>query len=836
MKEAPSSHLQESSNTIPSELIDAKSSEGQSKGDEVAETTSNNHEGENGSSVNHNAPCRVQSFLGDCALEDLEYEKNEATNAAPSKVVLKVQSSPVRRRLSSQVRVAIDDTIERLLKFEEDDKGGVSVSEGNGEGNMDNGNNAAKTAPVHGQPSSQVSIAIDDTIKRILFLEVDDKVEASATEDKEEGTIESGNITAKTGSTHRRPSSQMRMAIDDSIEQLLIFEIHETETSAATAKGEGNVDNGNITTKTATPQRRPSSQISMATDDTIMRILFSEDEEDIVPSGTNATEGRDVLHEDMVAKIVPIILTDDIIRTHDNSHTCRKDFTLHVTPALGPTEENKTSDGGKSDSDEGLKAPNVSSPQLNSSALTTDAHIAAEMFIQEVSTVLQIPERSKMEKHCNVAFDENHDAPFVSSALLGSSTHISDAHIATEEFIQAATLALEIPEKSKVEDGTNVVADGNSETPFVPFAPLASSTCISDAHIATEEFIQAATLALEIPEKSKVEDGTNVVADGNSETPFVPFAPLASSTHISDAHIATEEFIQAATLALEIPEKSKVEDGTNVVADENSETPFVPFAPLASSTHISDAHIAREEFIQETKLALEIPEKSKVEDGTNVVADENSETPFVPFAPLASPACISDAHIATEEFIQEATLALKMLEDGTSVVANENSETPFVPFAPLASSTCMSGAHTATEEFIQEATLALEIPEKSKIEDGTNVVADENSEASFVPSAPLASSTCFSEAHIATEDFIQEATLALELPERGKLGESNNVAADEKCESPRVPSALLDSSTVASTAHIPSAVKGEGSFKVDECVVHDEKTEASCRSSLRTNN
>ena len=132
--------------------------------------------------------------------------------------------------------------------------------------------------------------------------------------------------------------------------------------------------------------------------------------------------------------------------------------------------------------------------------------------------------------------------------------------------------------------------------------------------------------------------------------------------------------------------------------------------------------------------------------------------------------------------------------------------------------------------------MALDIPEKSKLEDGSNVVADDNSEAPFVPPAPLASSTCFSEAHIATEEFIQEVMLALELPEKGKLGEINNVAADEKIESRSVPSELLDSSTVASTAHIPSAVKREGSFKADGCVVHDEKTEASYRSSLRTNN
>ena len=362
MKEAPSSHLQESSNTIHAELIEASSSEGQSQGVKVAETTSDNQEGDNGSSGNHQAPCRVQSSLGDCILEDLEYEENEATNAAPAKVVLEAQSSPVRRRLSSQVRVAIDNTIERLLKFEEDDKGRISASEGEGEGNIDNENIAEKTAPVHREPSSQVSLAIDDTIKRILFLEDGDKIEASATEAKEEGTNESGNIAAKAGPTYRRPSSQVRMAIDDTIKQ----------------------------------------------------ILFSVDEgEDVVPSGTEATEGRDVVHEEMVGKIVPDIQTDDIIRTHDNSHTCKDDFTFHATQALEPTEENKTHEGGNLDNDAGLKAPNVSSAQLNSSALTTDAHIAAEMFVQEVSMALQISKIGKMEKQCNVTFDENSDARFV---------------------------------------------------------------------------------------------------------------------------------------------------------------------------------------------------------------------------------------------------------------------------------------------------------------------------------------------------------------------------------------------------------------------------------------
>ena len=88
MKEAPSSHLQESSNTIHAELIEASSNENQSQGVNAAETASNNQKGDNVRSGSQNAPCRVQSSLGDCALEDLEYEKNGATNAAPAKVVL----------------------------------------------------------------------------------------------------------------------------------------------------------------------------------------------------------------------------------------------------------------------------------------------------------------------------------------------------------------------------------------------------------------------------------------------------------------------------------------------------------------------------------------------------------------------------------------------------------------------------------------------------------------------------------------------------------------------------------------------------------------------------
>ena len=256
--------------------------------------------------------------------------QNEVPNAAPSTVVLEAQSSPVRRRLSAQVRVAIDDTIERNLRFEDDDKGGVSACEGKREVNIDNGNIESKTASLHGQLSSQVNIAIDDTIKRILFLEGDHKVEASATKAKAEGTVESGNMAAKTRSTHSQPSSQVRMAIDDTIEQLLIFDRDETEASAEKAMEGRDVDNENITTKTAP----------------------------------------------------------------------------------------------------------------------------------------------------NVPCYENSNAPFILSALLGSSTLISDAQNATEEFIQEATLALPTPEKSMIEDGTNVVADENSKAPFVPSAPLASSTCI----------------------------------------------------------------------------------------------------------------------------------------------------------------------------------------------------------------------------------------------------------------------------------------------------------------------------------------------------------------------
>ena len=82
----------------------------------------------------------------------------------------------------------------------------------------------------------QVNIAIDD-IKRILFLEDDDKVKASANDAKAEGTVESGNITAKTGPTHSQPSSQASMAIDDTIEQ-----IDETEASSAKATEDRDVD------------------------------------------------------------------------------------------------------------------------------------------------------------------------------------------------------------------------------------------------------------------------------------------------------------------------------------------------------------------------------------------------------------------------------------------------------------------------------------------------------------------------------------------------------------------------------------------------------------------
>ena len=403
-------------------------------------------------------------------------------------------------------------------------------------------------------------------------------------------------------------------------------------------------------------------------------------------------------------------------------------------------------------------------------------------------------------------------------------------------------MALEVPENRKLEYGTNVVADENSKAPFVQSAPLVSSSCILDGHIATEEFIKEVTLALEVPENSKLEAGTNVVADENSVVPFVPSAPLASSYRISYGHIAREEFIKEITLALEVPENSKLEDGSNVVADENSVVvPFVPSAPLASSNCISDAHIATDKFIKGVKLALEVPENSKLEDGTNVIADENSVVPFVPSAPLASSTCISDAHIATEQFIKEVALALEVpenskLEDGSNVVADENSVVPFVPSAPLASSTCKSNADIATEQFIEEATSKLELPEKCKLEDGSNVVADEKSEPPLVPFAPLARSSCNLDTHIATEEFIQEATLALEILEKCQLEESNNVAADEKSESPRVPSALLESSTVAYTAHTPSTLKREGAFEAEECVVHEEKTEASCRSSVRTNN
>ena len=189
--------------------------------------------------------------------------------------------------------MAIDDTMEQLLKFEEDDKGVISASEGKEEGNIDKRSIAAKAVPVQRQPSSHVSIAIDDTIKRILFLEDGDKVEASATETKENGTTEGGNIATKTGSTHRRASSQMRIAIYDTIEQLPTFKIDEAKASASKSKDEGNVENGNITKKTALAKRRASSQISMAIDDTIKQILFSEDEgEDVVPSGTEAMQGK----------------------------------------------------------------------------------------------------------------------------------------------------------------------------------------------------------------------------------------------------------------------------------------------------------------------------------------------------------------------------------------------------------------------------------------------------------------------------------------------------------------------------------------------------------------
>ena len=96
-------------------------------------------------------------------------------------------------------------------------------------------------------------------------------------------------------------------------------------------------------------------------------------------------------------------------------------------------------------------------------------------------------------------------------------------------------------------------------------------------------------------------------------------------------------------------------------------------------------------------------------------------------------------------------MALEILEDDSNVVADENSDAPFVPSAQLASSTCISDAHITAEEFIKEVTLALEIADESKLENGTNVVADENSKAPFVLSAPLDSSTCISDAHITAE-------------------------------------------------------------------------------------
>ena len=478
---------------------------------------------------------------------------------------------------------------------------------------------------------------------------------------------------------------------------------------------------------------------------------------------------------------------------------------------------------------------------MASSSCISDANIATEQFIEEATSALELPEKCKLEDVCNVVADEKSEPPLVPSAPSAISCCNLDTHIATEEFFQEATLALEVPENSKLEAGTHVVADENSVVPFVPSAPLASSYRISYGHIATEEFIKEITLALEVSENSKLEDGTNVIADEKSAVPFVPSAPLASSTCISDAHIAIGEFIKEVTLALEVPGNSKLEDGTNFVADEISVVPFVPSAPLASSTCISDAHIATEQFIKEVALALEVPENSKLEDGSNVVADENSAVvPFVPSAPLASSNCISDAHIATDKFIKGVKLALEVqenskLEDGTNVVADENSVVPFVPSAPLASSTCISDAHNATEQFIKEVALALEVPENSKLEDGSNVVADENNEPPLVPSTPLARSSCNLDTHIATEEFIQKATLAREILEKCKLEENKNVAADEKSESPRVPSALFDSSTVASTAYTPSTLK-RGAFEADECIVHDEKTEASCRSAVRTNN
>ena len=539
VKEAPSSHLEERSNTIQAELIEAPSSDGQAQGVKDAETASNNQEGDNGLSESHYALYKVQSFLGDCTLEDLEYEEDEAINAAPAKVASEVQSSPVRRRLSCQYRVAIDDTIERLLKLEEEDTWDLSASVGKGEGNIDN-----------------------------------------------------GNITSKAGFVNEQLYSQVSMAIDDTIEQILGFAVDETEASATNAKGERNVDYGSITAMTATAHRRPSSQVSMAIDDCIKRILFLEDEEeDIKPSGIEVIEGRGVHRENVLAKIVPVVPADDNIFTHDKSQMWTRESSLQAVALSIPMEENKSSENEKFDYDAGLGAPIVSSAQLNSSALTADAHIAAEKFIQEFSLALEVPEEIKIEDCDNVDANENGEAFNVPFAPLDSSTLFSDAHISMEDLIQEATLALEEPEKSKIKACYNVDANENSESFNVPFAPLDNYTLVSDAHISTEDFIQEAALALEAAEKCKIDDCYNVDVNRNSEALHVPFAPLDSSNLISDVHITTEEFIQEATFALEVPEKIPVDEITNVAADEKNASLRLQSASMGSSTVVCAADI-----------------------------------------------------------------------------------------------------------------------------------------------------------------------------------------------------------------------------------------------------
>ena len=491
-----------------------------------------------------------------------------------------------------------------------------------------------------------------------------------------------------------------------------------------------------------------------------------------------------------------------------DAHIATEDFIQEATFALAIPEKSKVEDGTNVVADEKSETPFVPFAPLASSTCISDAHIGTEEFIKEATLALDI-----LEDDSNVVVDENSDAPFVPSAPLASSTCISDAHITAEEFIKEVTLALEVTDESKLDYGSNVVADDNSKATFVPSAPLGSSPCISDTHITAEELIKKeVTLALKITDESKLDYGTNVVADDNRKATFVPSAPLASSACSSDAHITAEELIKKeVTLALEIADESKLENGTNVVADDNSKAPFVPSAPLASFACISDAHITAEELIKkEVTLALEIADESKLENGTNVVADDNSKAPFVPSAPLANSACISDAHITAEELIKkEVTLALEIadeskLENSTNVVADENSKATFVPSAPLASSACISDAHITAEELIKkEVTLALEIADESKLENGTNVVADDNSKAPFVPSAPLASSACISDAHITAEELIKkDVTLALEIADESKLENGTNVVADENSKAIFVPSAPLDSCICISDVHI----------------------------------